>query len=278
MLSVFFKNAKFNYMNKYLYLLIAIISFALIYLYFNNLKYFFLNENNSKLTRENFPNVLETREEEINYYDSFTGYYVEPELEGNYPGIIMIHEWWGLNDHIKEMARQLSSQGYRVLAVDLFGKVATTPEEAMKQSRGLNQEEALKNMGAAKEYLTKRGSQKIGSLGWCFGGAQSLQISLNQNLDATVIYYGNLNYEKETLQNMKSPVLGIFGSKDAQIPVEKVNTFQNDLASLNIDNDIKIYEGVGHAFANPSGQNYSPNETKDAWNKTLKFLENNLKE
>jgi carboxymethylenebutenolidase len=104
-----------------------------------------------------------------------------------------------------------------------------------------------------------------------------LQISVNEGLDATVIYYGNLIEDKDKLNNINSPVLGIFGSKDAQIPVDKINLFQKNLSELGIQNDIKIYDGVGHAFANPTGQNFSPNETKDAWSKTLEFLNQNLK-
>lgn len=215
--------------------------------------------------------------QEVKYFQNVTGYYAEPELKGEYPGVIMIHEWWGLNEHIKEMANQLASQGYRVLAVDLFGSVAKTPEEARKQVVGLNQDIAVQNMKAAKKFLNDSGSKRVGSLGWCFGGAQSLQISINDDLDATVIYYGNLVLDENKIKNLKSPVLGIFGNKDNSIPVENVLKFEQILKNSKIQNDINIYEGVGHAFANPSGQNFSPKETIDAWNKTLNFLESNLK-
>lgn len=214
----------------------------------------------------------------VKYYMNTQGYFVQPEVEGNYPGVIMIHEWWGLNSHIKEMADQLASQGYRVLAVDLFGSVAQTPEEARKQVTSLNQNIALDNLKAAKAYLNSKGSTKIASLGWCFGGAQSLQISLNEDLDATVIYYGNLINDESKLKNLKSPVLGIFGNKDTSIPVDTVNNFRETLTRLSKTNDINIYDGVGHAFANPSGQGFAPKETSDAWNKTLNFLDKNLNE
>lgn len=264
-------------MKKYLYFFITIISFLIIYFYFNDLKRIFIQDNNSKLMNDLFTAQYDVREEDVVYFENIKGFYVEPKTPGNYPGIIMIHEWWGLNDHIKESAKTLAKQGYRVLAVDLFGSVAKTPEEAMKQTRGLNQEKAIENMKSAKKFLTERGSTKIGSLGWCFGGAQSLQISINEKMDATVIYYGNLIEDKEKLKNLSSPVLGIFGSKDAQIPTEKVNNFENNLTDLKIENQIKIYDGVGHAFANPTGQNFAPNETKDAWSKTIEFLNKNLK-
>lgn len=223
----------------------------------------------------------EVKAETINYYGDKEGFYVEPLDEANtnkeFPGVVMIHEWWGLNQNIKDMATQLAKHGYRVLAVDLFGTVATTSEEARKQVGELDQEDALKNMRAAKEYLENKGAVKIASLGWCFGGGQSLQTSLNQNIDATVIYYGNLVTSKEELANLSGPVLGIFGNKDTSIPTEKVYEFKSSMDEIQIKNNINIYDGVGHAFANPSGPNYAPTETNDAWNKTLNFLEENLK-
>lgn len=222
-----------------------------------------------------------TISENINYYKRTQGYLAKPETEGNYPGVIMIHEWWGLNENIKEMADKLASQGYIVLAVDLYdGEFTDKPSFAGQYASKVrnNPQEAINNMMSAIAYLKSYESvEKIASLGWCFGGQQSLQISLNENVDATVIYYGNLVTDKEQLSSLEGPVLGIFGSNDTSIPVATVNEFQTSLNELNIENDINIYEGVGHAFANPSGVNYAPEETRDAWDKTLNFLENNLK-
>lgn len=264
-------------MKKYIYWIIIIISVLTVYIFFNDLQKLIFKENNSKLMTEMVPPIFEVSASDVKYFENMSGFYAEPKTPGNYPGIIMIHEWWGLNDHIKESAKILASQGYRVLAADLFGSVAVTPVGAIAQTKGLNQEKAIENMKAAKKFLSNKGSKKIGSLGWCFGGAQSLQISVNEKLDATVIYYGELIEDKEKLKNLKSPVLGIFGSTDNLISVEKVNSFEKNLKDLNIPNTIKIYDGVGHAFANPTGQNFAPNETKDAWLKTLDFLNSNLK-
>jgi carboxymethylenebutenolidase len=126
-------------------------------------------------------------------------------------------------------------------------------------------------------YLRNHGSNQIGSLGWCFGGQQSLQLSLNEPLDATVIYYGNLVNDTALLSSIKKPVLGIFGSNDTSISVQSVAAFESSLDALNISNEIYMYPGVGHAFANPSNPNFAPNETIDAWQKTLAFLDGNLK-
>ncbi|OGC48905.1 hypothetical protein A3A69_02080 [candidate division WWE3 bacterium RIFCSPLOWO2_01_FULL_37_15] len=218
-------------------------------------------------------------EELIQYYEGSLGYFVKPKKEGYYPGVVMIHEWWGLNKNIKEMAEQLASKGYIVMAVDLYyGKVAQTVDEARELVTALNEEKALENMKAAVEFLRKNGAVKIASLGWCFGGGQSLQLALSgQELDATVLYYGSLETDSEKLSAINWPVLGIFGDQDTSIPVETVNSFDSALDTLNIENEIYIYPGVGHAFANPSGQNYAQEETEDAWEKTLAFLDKHLK-
>ena len=130
----------------------------------------------------------------INYYDTVYGFFTAPQADGNYPGVVMVHEWWGLNQNIKDMAESLAKEGYRVLAVDLYrGKVATTREEAQQYRNALTEEDAIENMQAAVEFLRREGSERIASLGWCFGGGKSLELALSgEKLNATVIYYGNL--------------------------------------------------------------------------------------
>ena len=212
-------------------------------------------------------------------YANSTGFLARPMSNETFPGVIMIHEWWGLNENMKETAKKLASQGYVVLAVDLFhGSVATDAQKAMEMVSSFDEQQAIANMNSAVNYLqTSNTIGKIGSIGWCFGGGQSLNLALNnKNIDATVIYYGKLVTEKETLSKIKSPILGIFGELDQGIPVEKVNEFENALTDLEIPNTIHIYPGVDHAFANPTGARYAPAETEDAWNKTLEFFKNNL--
>ena len=219
--------------------------------------------------------------EDVRYYTNAKGFFAQPTTQEQVPGVIMIHEWWGLNENIKEMAKKLASQGYKVLAVDLYnGEVATEAKKAQELSSRVreNPDEAINNMKAAIAYLKEKQVKNIASLGWCFGGQQSLQITLNdQNIDATIIYYGSLVTDQEQLKKINHPILGVFGAEDTSIPVETVHQFEKALNELNIQNDIVIYDGVGHAFANPSGTNYAQKETEDAWKKTLEFLENNLK-
>ena len=235
------------------------------------------NNNNSEIFKTgNF----ETTSESVNYFESSNGYLARPTTDGNFPAVIMIHEWWGLNENIKEMADKLASQGYVVLAVDLYdGKVASTSEQARQYVTSYDSTNGIDNMNSATTYLNETFSpEKIGSIGWCFGGGQSLQLALNNDeMDATVIYYGSLVTDTEILSSIKWPVLGIFAEQDKGITVDAVNAFESSLNELEIQNDIIIYVGVDHAFANPSGDRYAPEESKDAWNKTLEFLESNLK-
>ena len=218
--------------------------------------------------------------EDINYSDDILGFLARPDIPGSYPGIVMIHEWWGLNENIKQMARDLASYGYIVLAVDLYGKEpATTSDEARQLMSSYNLENGIANMNDASNFLLKNYQvNKLGSIGWCFGGGQSLNLALNnKNMDATVIYYGQLNTDESQLSSIKWPVLGIFAGLDQGIPVETVHEFETSLDNLGIKNEIYIYPNVNHAFGNPSGMSYAPDETRDAWEKTIRFLDENLK-
>ena len=216
----------------------------------------------------------------VNYFDDIQGYLAKPADEGQFPGVVMIHEWWGLNDNIKEMAEKLASHGYVVLAVDLYnGEVAITSDQARQLITSFDTNVGIENMNFAASYIQENHNvQKLGSIGWCFGGGQSLNLALNnQNMDATIIYYGSLITEQESLSNISWPVLGIFAEFDKGIPVDSVNDFETFLDDLDIPNEIHIYPGVDHAFANPSGERFAPDESKDAWQKTIEFLELNLK-
>jgi len=192
----------------------------------------------------------------------------------------LIHEWWGLNDNIKSMARGLASHGYTVLAVDLYGgQVATTPDGARKLLLSFNQETGISNINSAVKVLKENyGAQKVATIGWCFGGSQSLNYALSGNkLDATVIYYGSPVSDATKLSVIKWPVLAFYGDKDQNFPVDSIKQFQSALDGLGIKNEFHIYPGLGHAFANPSGATYAPKETQDAWDRTLSFLDTNLK-
>lgn len=215
----------------------------------------------------------------VNYFEDTAGFLAKPSASGTYPGVILIHEWWGLNDNIKDMARSLASHGYIALAIDLYaGQVATTSDGARQLVTAFDSAEGIENIKAAAELLKQNhGVHKIATIGWCFGGTQSMNYALSgDNLNATVIYYGQLVTDEAKLSSISWPVLGIFGELDQGIPVESVREFESSLDQLGIQNEIYIYPGVNHAFANPSGPNHAPQETKDAWQKTLLFLDKSL--
>lgn len=251
--------------------------------------------NVTDLTRLDSNAGVNLENKTVNYYDQANGYLVYPSASnenksgnnnGTLPAVVMIHENKGLNDHIKNMANLLARNGYVVLAVDLFkGEVTTDRNRSSELTQYIrdNPDIATANLQSAVKYLASLpnvNADKIASLGWCFGGAQSLQLALNSQdhpLAATAIYYGRLITDNATLAKIKWPVLGIFGDQDSSIPVDTVKAFESALNSNNIPNEIYIFKGVGHAFANPSGDNYAPTETKDAWDKTLSFLDKHLR-
>jgi carboxymethylenebutenolidase len=210
------------------------------------------------------------------------GYLARPMgVEGPLPGVIVIHEWWGLNDNIRSMAEQLAGQGYRALAVDLYGGAsASTPDEAQTLMRASMEKSAelTENLKQAYAYLSD-GGQKVGTIGWCFGGGWSLQtaLALPADIDATVIYYGRVITEKAELEKLSTPILGIFGAEDEGIPVDSVRAFESALKELGKNASVHVYEGANHAFANPSGQNYQAEPANDAWQKTLAFFGEHLK-
>jgi carboxymethylenebutenolidase len=218
-------------------------------------------------------------QENLAYFANANGYLAKPKTAGNYPGIVMIHENRGLRPEIKLTADNLAKEGYTVLAVDMLGGVAEDQVGAKELTSKFNQETGTKNMQAAVKYLKDSGVTKVGSLGWCYGGKQSVVLATSgEKLDATVVYYGGgMATSVDQLKPISWPVLGVFGDEDKNPSPDQVKTFKESLNTLGIQNEIYSYPKVGHAFANPSGANYAPEPTADAWQKTLTFLDRNLK-
>lgn len=224
--------------------------------------------------------ITEVATETVSYFENAQGYFVRPAGSGNYPGIVLIHENRGLRPEIKKTAEDLAKEGYLVLAVDLYkGNVLETQDEARAYSSQFTQAEGTANMRAATQYLRDQGASKIASWGWCFGGRQSVALAISgEKLDATVVYYGGgMATTTAQLAPINWPVMGVFGDADQAIPTTTVKVFEDSLNTLGIENEIYMYPGVGHAFANPSNPNHAPAETADAWAKTLAFLEKHLK-
>ncbi|MBL7978794.1 MAG: dienelactone hydrolase family protein [Bacteroidetes Order II. Incertae sedis bacterium] len=213
----------------------------------------------------------------------FKGYYVKrSDTKANAPGLIMIHEWWGLNDNIKAMAEKYAALGYKVLAVDMYnGTVATKSDEAMPLMRAATNDflGSRKILKAGYTFLKNEKAAKIGSIGWCMGGFFSLQaaIALPQALNATVIYYGDVSkVSRDELASLQMPILGHFGGLDKGIPLSSVQQFEATLRDLKKNVTINVYDQADHAFANPSGQRYNPVAAEDAWSKTQSFFQKHL--
>jgi carboxymethylenebutenolidase len=215
--------------------------------------------------------------------ETVTGILYTPTGKGPFPALIVIHEWWGLNDWVKEQASKFADQGYVALAVDLYrGKVADTSDMAHELMRGVPEDRAKRDLRAAFDYLASQPNVKkdrIGSVGWCMGGGYSLDVALLEpTLAATVINYGHLATDLAELKKINAPILGSFGGQDRGITPDDVKKFGEALDKLGKKGEIKIYPNAGHAFENPNNkQGYRADDAADAWKRTLDFLANTLK-
>jgi carboxymethylenebutenolidase len=215
--------------------------------------------------------------------ETVEGMLYAPEGKGPLPALVVIHEYWGLNDWVKEQAAKLAGQGYVTLAVDLYrGKVATTPDEAHELMRGVPEDRVARDLQAAVEFLKTQSNVKkdrMGSIGWCMGGGYSLNVALQEPaLTAAVINYGHLATDADSLKKINAAILGIFGGQDRGIPVEDVKKFEQALKQQGKKVEIIIYPDAGHAFENPNNKTgYRADDAADAWKRTTSFLEGTLK-
>ncbi len=211
------------------------------------------------------------------------GYLAAPSTPAKKPGVIVIHEWWGLDDWTRQQADRLAQQGYVALAVDLYrGKSTADPAEAHELMRGMPEDRAMADLKAAFNYLASRedvAPNAIGVAGWCMGGGYALALATQEpRLAATAIHYGRLVTDFSTIAKISSPVLGTFGAEDRGIPVEDVKTFGATLTKAGKLGDIKTYEGAGHAFMNPNNkEGYNAEAAQDAYRRLDAFLDRNLR-
>lgn len=215
--------------------------------------------------------------------ETVQGLLYTPAGKGPFPALVVVHEWWGLNDWVKEQASKLADQGYVSLAVDLYrGKVATSPDMAHELMRGVPEDRAKRDLHAAVEFLKAQPNVKkdrIGSIGWCMGGGYALDVALQEpDLAATVINYGHLATDPEALKKINASILGLFGGQDRGITPDDVHKFEQQLKQLGKKVEIKIYDDAGHAFENPNNQDgYRAADAADAWQRTVDFLALTLK-
>ena len=210
-------------------------------------------------------------------------YLALPDSAGRHPAIIVIHEWWGLNDWVKEQAQKFAGLGYVALALDLYrGRSTADPNEAHELMRGLPQDRAVRDLKSAFDYLASRPdveAGKIGDVGWCMGGGYSLLLAENEpQLAACAVNYGALPTEAATIEKIGAPVLGNFGALDRGITPDDVHAFEKAMQAAGKKMDAKIYEGAPHAFENPNNKaGYRPEAAADAWTRMVTFFAATLK-
>jgi len=216
--------------------------------------------------------------------ETVNGFLVTPEGKGPFPAVLVIHEWWGLDDWVKDQTRALAREGYVALAADLYrGKVTNKQEEAHQLMMGTPRDRALRDLRAAFNHLAGRPDvrkDRIGVIGWCMGGMYSLALATEEpRLAAVVAYYGAPPTDAAAVAKIKAPVLGNYGAEDKGPAPEQVKTFEDALKKAGKTVDVKIYPGAGHAFANPNNPwgGYREAAAKDAWQRTVAFFAKHLK-
>jgi carboxymethylenebutenolidase len=215
--------------------------------------------------------------------DTVRAYLAMPDTGSSLPALIVIHEWWGLNDWIQQNADEFARRGFVALAIDLYrGSAASSSDEAHELMRGLPEDRAAKDLKAAFAHLAQHPSvnkERIGAIGWCMGGGYSLAAALNiKQLAGAVICYGRLVTENDELQKINCPILGIFGDADRGIPSASAKAFERYAQKLDKNVRVTIYPKVGHAFMNPNNKSgYDEKAATDAWQKIYAFFDVKLK-
>jgi carboxymethylenebutenolidase len=211
------------------------------------------------------------------------GYLARPEGEGPYPGVIVLQEWWGINEHIKDVTRRVAQAGYVALAPDLYkGQVATEPDEARKLVMELDMPAAVQEIGSAADFLLGQdyvSGEQVGVMGFCMGGGLALQAALNDagtgRYAVAIPFYGS-PLTPEQAATVQTPILGLYGADDGGIPVADVTAMQDALTAAGVENSFTIYDGAPHSFFNDTRESYRPEAAADAWQQTLSWLQKYL--
>jgi carboxymethylenebutenolidase len=206
-----------------------------------------------------------------------SGYYAEPANGSNAPGVVVIQEWWGLNDQIRGMADRLATAGYRALVPDLYrGKVTVEAQEAQHLMGNLNFGDAAgQDVRGAVQYLRKE-SAKVGVTGFCMGGALTLLAAVNvPEANAAVSWYGFPPLEYIDAASIKMPLQGHFSKEDAYFPISGVDELEKKLKAGGVNFEFYRYD-AGHAFAHENGHNYKRDAAELAWGRMIEFFEKTL--
>ena len=205
-----------------------------------------------------------------------------PATRTNAPCIVVVHEWWGLNDQIRGVARRLAREGYVAMVPDLYhGQVASDPELAHELSRALEDQTAYTDLGAAVDWLKQQpatAKSRVGVMGFCMGGGLSQGLALRRtDLSAAVMFYGTPETSPEEIRKLGAPLLAHFGATDRGIPATRADDLRKALKAAGKTGDVYVYPGAGHAFMNETKPSYHPDAARQAWSRTLAFLQRYLK-
>lgn len=207
-------------------------------------------------------------------------YLVRPKAPGAYPGVVVIMEWWGLNEHIKDVADRFAAEGFAAIAPDLYhGKIADTSEDAAAYYGAMSMEGAVRECISCSDYLKTQpwSNGKTSMVGYCLGGTVSyLAPCRGAGVDATVAYYGNAPDPGAQLKHAECPIFGIFGADDPIIDREHVRRVRGGLRRSDLAHQVRVYRGAAHAFFNDTRPNYHERAADDAWRRTLAFLREHL--
>lgn len=201
------------------------------------------------------------------------------DVKNGGPGVMIIHDWWGLGSYVKAVADRLASAGYVAIAPDLYiGKFAANPDEARKLSSGVTPEVAKKLLDSTDTYLRALDIAKIGITGFCFGGTLAFSyVCESKEIKAGVIYYATNLPAENLLRNITAPLMIIYGEDDHTVNPNQAKDLETKLKTMGKDARLVLYPGAPHAFFNDENkQNYRPDAAKDAWAKTLEFFNGRL--
>jgi carboxymethylenebutenolidase len=208
------------------------------------------------------------------------GYLAEPDGEG--PGIVVLQEWWGVDEHVRDVCERFASEGFLTLAPDLYhGETTDQPDEAQQKMMAMNMDEAEKEMRGAVEYLLEhpKCNGQVGSVGFCLGGGLSVwAASANPKVGAAVTFYYVMPHGKPDFSRINAPVLGHFGTNDDYISVEDAKALEQELQAAGVEAAFEFYEGAGHAFFGPHNRigTYNEEHARNAWQRTVDFFKKHL--
>jgi carboxymethylenebutenolidase len=210
------------------------------------------------------------------------GYLAVPE-SGKGPGVVVLQEWWGLDDSVKRIVDRFAEEGFVALAPDLYrGETTDQPNEAEQKMMAMSMDQAEKDMRGAVDYVTEQDAYDgsgVGSVGFCLGGGLAVwAATANPKVDAVVTYYYVMPHGKPDFTKVDAPVLGHFGTNDDFVPVEDAEALEKELTDAGADAKFEFYEGAGHAFAGDHNRlgTYDEGKAKEAWGKTIDFLKRHL--